>query len=108
MLVLLFDSAQLGGVPVERIRAALSAEGLPAGSTYGPVYTHTLWNVPEDQYRMVEGGCPVTDAACADRAVCVKQTWLLTDVPVVDAMANAIRKVATACVEGRMPEGDDT
>ncbi|MCI5778572.1 MAG: DegT/DnrJ/EryC1/StrS family aminotransferase [Lentisphaeria bacterium] len=44
-----------------RIWAAIEAEGVPFEFNYGPVYRHRLFNLGTEDYRLPEGGCPITE-----------------------------------------------
>ena len=90
--------AELPGVrrvPLERLVEVLNAEGLGAHLTYGPVYTHALWNVAKHMYRFANGGCPVCEYVTRELAICIPQNWLLGDKELIDAIAGAIRKVVS-------------
>ena len=57
----IFDGPEWDNIPTGKIQAALAAEGAPTGRTYGPVYSHMLFNLTPDQYVMPKGGCPVAE-----------------------------------------------
>lgn len=93
-LVLLFDPGKFNGVGLDRLLEILGAEGLGIGKTYGPVYKHTLWNVPSSRFRIADG-CPVCENTCDHAATTIGQTWLLAERPVIEAIAETIKKVVS-------------
>jgi L-glutamine:2-deoxy-scyllo-inosose/3-amino-2,3-dideoxy-scyllo-inosose aminotransferase len=51
-----FDNREFGGVEPGTFRAALRAEGIPADSSYGPVYHTAPWTaVPRSRWRVASG-----------------------------------------------------
>ncbi len=94
--VLLLDPAKLkAGVTIKEVRAALAAEGMPCGiGGYGPVYSHMLWNVGKADYRIHSSA--VVEDTCRNRSLNLFHTWLLTNKPLMKAMARAVRKVMAA------------
>ena len=89
-----FDLAQFNGVSLDRLAEILAAEGLRIGRTYGPVYKHTVWNLPTGEYGMVAGGCGTCDRLCDSEALTIMHCPLLGDKELIEAMAGAVRKVA--------------
>jgi L-glutamine:2-deoxy-scyllo-inosose/3-amino-2,3-dideoxy-scyllo-inosose aminotransferase len=93
--VLLLQPSKLkSGITIKEVKAALDAEGMGCGiGGYGPVYKHMLWSVPKSKFR-IHSNDNVEDT-CSNRALHLMHTWLLTNRPLMRAMANAIRKVMT-------------
>ena len=92
-LGLVFDLAKFNNISLDRLMAILKAEGLWAYMTYGPVYGHMLWNIPEDRYRIPGGSCPATEKAHGT-VLLVDLPWLLGDRELIEGAAAAIRKLA--------------
>jgi perosamine synthetase len=100
-----YQQEQFEGLPRNRFLAALSAEGIPCSSVYGPQYKDGLIEAalssrgfkrafPKerlDRYR-AELRCPGNDQLCQE-AVCFSQTLLLGTKGDMDDIANAIQKV---------------
>jgi dTDP-4-amino-4,6-dideoxygalactose transaminase len=94
-LIFIFDEGPLAEVPSARVREALKAEGLETGGTYGPVYSHMLYNMDASQYRIEGGACPVAENAASARAVYLAHPWLGSDDATVEAIGEIAAKVAT-------------
>jgi dTDP-4-amino-4,6-dideoxygalactose transaminase len=92
--VVIFDEGPLTDVPLSRILEAIQAEGLTMGGTYGSVYQHMLWNIPESQYRIADGGCPVADGVGSQRAAVLPHQWLGADEETIGAIGEILVKVA--------------
>ncbi|MCK5843143.1 MAG: DegT/DnrJ/EryC1/StrS family aminotransferase [Victivallales bacterium] len=90
-LGVIIDDSKLVDKGLDDIREALTEEGLPIGKTYGPVYDHALWSAPKNTYRKED--CSVCDDLCANKVLCLSQAWLLTDAEVMEAIAEAFRRV---------------
>jgi dTDP-4-amino-4,6-dideoxygalactose transaminase len=87
-----FDPAQFNHVNIWQMSAILGAEGLGhAYPTYGPVYKHMLWSMPESAYRKADD-CRVCEAVCDSTLVLMHQ-WLLTDKKMMEAVGTTLRKV---------------
>ncbi|MCD4825096.1 MAG: DegT/DnrJ/EryC1/StrS family aminotransferase [Phycisphaerae bacterium] len=93
-MTIIFDGEQTADVPLERIGNALEAEGLVFPKTYGPVYKHTLYNLPADSYRIDGGSCPVAETICEKHALLLMHQWLASDEKTIDAIGEIIAKVA--------------
>jgi dTDP-4-amino-4,6-dideoxygalactose transaminase len=89
--VVRYDPAAFGGVPVDVFRAALTAEGVPAGPAYGAVYASELWApTPSQAWRVASGA---NAERTNDEAVVINQPMLLgTDDDIADIL-NAVEKV---------------
>jgi L-glutamine:2-deoxy-scyllo-inosose/3-amino-2,3-dideoxy-scyllo-inosose aminotransferase len=94
-LVFIFDEEPCADIPRNVIMAALKAEGLNAGGSYGTVYDHVLFNLPEDSYRIQGGRCEVAEYAATERAVLLPHRWLGTDDATIESVATIIAKVAS-------------
>ena len=93
-LVLIFDSAPLQAVPLSNIVAALNAEGLGCGGTYGPVYKHMLFNMEKNDYRIDGGACPVAEGIGTLRSACISHPVLGNDMQTIRRICTIIAKVA--------------
>jgi len=85
-----YDAAAHGGVPVERFRAALAAEGLSTGASYGPVWEHELWAVPAGEYRVASRDA--TDRVMGEALVFPHQYLLAPEDDLRD-IVDIVRKV---------------
>lgn len=94
--VLLLQPDQLkAGITIRDVQAALQAEGFAGGiGSYGPVYRHKLWSVPKHGYRIHSNA--VVEDTSSNRLLNFNHAWLLTGMPMIRAMAKAVRKVMTA------------
>jgi dTDP-4-amino-4,6-dideoxygalactose transaminase len=86
-----FDLTQFNKVTIGRMAEILIAEGLGVNGTYGPVYKHMLWNLPESMYRKADA-CKTCDDVCSSYLVLSHQ-WLLADKEMMKAIAGTLRKV---------------
>ena len=93
-LVFIADQEPLANIPRELLKEALDAEGLAMAATYGPVYSHMLYNMPKDSYRMPEGGCPVAEHQGTDRAFFLPHQWLQVDEEAAAKIGKMFAKVA--------------
>lgn len=93
-LVLIFDSAPMKDIPLSTIIAALGAEGLGCGGTYGPVYKHILFNMGKNDYRIDGGSCPVAEGIGTLRSVCISHPVLGNDIKTIRKICAIIAKVA--------------
>lgn len=98
-LVLIFDEEPCADISRASITEALKAEGLNAGGSYGPVYDHVLFNLPDGAYRIEGGRCEVTEYAATDRAVVLPHRWLGTGRETIEAVGEIIAKVASGADE---------
>ena len=94
--VLIFDAELMGDLLMVRIMEALSAEGVPygVGCTYGPVYDHMLFNLNDQQYRIAEAGCPVSETVGTKHSLCLAHNWLAGDEQTVRQLGDVLVKVA--------------
>jgi L-glutamine:2-deoxy-scyllo-inosose/3-amino-2,3-dideoxy-scyllo-inosose aminotransferase len=92
-LVLIFDSAPMKDIPLSNIIAALSAEGLGCGGTYGPVYKHILFNMEKNDYRIDGGSCPVAEGIGTLRSACISHPVLGNDMKTIRKICTIIAKV---------------
>ncbi len=93
-LTLLVDLKKFNNISLDRLKEILHAEGLPINKTYGPVYKHNLWSVPKNYYKMTN--CEICENVCNNIALCLGQSWLLTDEKIMKAIANTFKKVLSA------------
>jgi L-glutamine:2-deoxy-scyllo-inosose/3-amino-2,3-dideoxy-scyllo-inosose aminotransferase len=75
----IFDRPPLADVPLDLIVQAAGKEGLELWSTYGSVWKHALWNLPESAYRIAGDGCPVSDSIGTGHCALIPHWWLDTD-----------------------------
>jgi len=96
MFVLLLQPAKLkAGITIKEVQAALAAEGMGCGiGGYGPVYKHMLWSVPKTGFRIHSN--EVVEDVCSNRQLGFSHPWLLTNKPLMKAMANGVSKVMNA------------
>ncbi len=90
----IWDGPAAADIPMERIHKAIQAEGFVSSPTYGPVSTHMLFNLAKSQFRLPEGGCPVTDGIAASRMSGFIHYWLGAEASTVDRIAEIYAKVA--------------
>lgn len=95
-LVFLFDEEPVASVPIERIQEAIHAEGLDLGKTYGPVYQHMLFNMPEERYRIAGNTCPISETTATQHTLVLPHQWLDADEKTIDAIGEILVKVASA------------
>ena len=107
-LVFVFDRDPCREVSREALVEALKAEGLNVGGTYGPVYDHLLFNLPENRYRIENGRCEMAEYAATERALSLSHPWLGSDEETVDLAAEIVAKVAGGAEQLRdwEPESD--
>ncbi|MEI6421817.1 MAG: aminotransferase class I/II-fold pyridoxal phosphate-dependent enzyme, partial [Lentisphaerota bacterium] len=91
--VLIFDSAPMKNIPLSTIIAALGAEGLGCGGTYGPVYKHLLFNMGKNDYRIDGGSCPVAEGIGTLNSVCISHPVLGNDIKTISKICAIITKV---------------
>jgi L-glutamine:2-deoxy-scyllo-inosose/3-amino-2,3-dideoxy-scyllo-inosose aminotransferase len=91
--VLIFDSAPMKDIPLSNIIAALTAEGLGCGGTYGTVYKHLLFNMKKNEYRIDGGSCPVAEDIGTLRSVCITHQHLGNDMAAIKKICTIISKV---------------
>ncbi len=80
------DNRAFGGAPVERIRQALNAEGIPCGGIDGPLYK-TLRPVPKPERR-----CPVAERL-TKQVISLPQSMFLATRKDMDDIVEAVAKV---------------
>ena len=83
-------------VPIERIKEAIQAEGLGLIKTYGPVYQHQLFNLPEARYRIAAETCLISETTATQRALVLLHHWLDADEKTIDAIGEILAKIASA------------
>jgi len=101
-----YHADQFGGLPRDRFLAAVSAEGIPIGRGYNPLYQEPLFRngIRADEcplackfytgamdYTQVR--CPVTERVCAEEGWWIFQSALLAEPSDMDDIAAAITKV---------------
>ena len=92
-LAVIFDGEEVKDIPLARIIEACTAEGLGLGGTYGPVYTHLLFNLAEDEYRIDGGSCPVAEITGTERTAMLSHIYLDCDDETAAKMGDIIAKV---------------
>lgn len=89
-----FDQGALADVPLGTIYQALLAEGFSTcGWTYGVVYRHILFNLPDGAYRIAAGGCPVAEYNGMGRTLILPHQSLGAGDEDIDGIAQALAKV---------------
>jgi L-glutamine:2-deoxy-scyllo-inosose/3-amino-2,3-dideoxy-scyllo-inosose aminotransferase len=96
---MLFDDPEYVDIPIEVIKEALHAEGLPVITAEGPIYRHILFNLTPEEYRIAQV-CSVTELTCA-RLLRLIHPYLGLEMSAVEKMADAIEKVMTRLDELR-------
>ena len=71
---------------------AVNAEGVTCGKTYGPVYGHMLWNLPDKAFRKID--CSIADCVCENHGITMAHSWLLAEKETIVLLAKALKKVA--------------
>jgi L-glutamine:2-deoxy-scyllo-inosose/3-amino-2,3-dideoxy-scyllo-inosose aminotransferase len=94
---MLLKPEELNNISRDEFAEALRAEGLGFNYSYGPVYKHALWNVHPGKFRVEP--CHVCEEICDKKVIVFDQIWLLGDDKLIDAMIEAIKKVAIAFAE---------
>ncbi len=90
-LGMVFEAPFWGKVTLDRLGAALHAEGVRCLEyTYGPVYKHILFNMDAKDYR--QDACPVTEHIC-DRTICIAHFGLYYKENAVK-LSEALHKIA--------------
>lgn len=93
-LGLMFDEGELADVPIGVIREALVKEGFTGlGSVYGPVTDHTLFNLPQSDWR-IAGDCEVTYNLIKNRTLAITHMTLGADIEVAKNNGAILRKIA--------------
>jgi L-glutamine:2-deoxy-scyllo-inosose/3-amino-2,3-dideoxy-scyllo-inosose aminotransferase len=92
IMFFLFDLAKWNNISLNRLMEIFGAEGLGLMGTYGPVYSHALWNIPASGYRKADA-CSTCETLCKERAAGLFHNWLLADKETIEAVAGTIRKV---------------
>jgi L-glutamine:2-deoxy-scyllo-inosose/3-amino-2,3-dideoxy-scyllo-inosose aminotransferase len=92
IMFFLFDLAKFNNISLNRLMEIFGAEGLNLMGTYGPVYKHTLWNIPAGGFRKADE-CSTCETLCKDRAAGIFHNWLLADKETIEAVAATVRKV---------------
>ncbi len=90
-LVFLIDESKRNGKSLDDVIKALRNEGLSLGKTYGSVYKHPLWSVPQNMFR--KENCEIADDICENQALCLTHDWLLTNENVMNGIAEAFRRL---------------
>jgi dTDP-4-amino-4,6-dideoxygalactose transaminase len=106
LVAFLYDRQAFAGVPCNRFVQALSAEGIPAGRGYNPLYREGLfadgWNDDRCPWacRFYKGSaklsdmhCPVTEHVCEDGAFWMGQNTLLGTTADMDDTVEAMLKI---------------
>ena len=90
---IIFDGDGVKDLDRERIIDACLAEGLQLNTTYGPVYTHLLFNLREDEYKIFEGSCPVAETIGAERTAVLPHPYLGCNDETATKIGDIIAKV---------------
>lgn len=98
-MVFIFDRAPMRDIPISTIIAALSAEGMHCSKTYGPVYQHILYNARPSEYRIADGGCPVSEAAGFAHAVTIIHYTLSNSDSNIRKIGEIVKKVVSNVAE---------
>ncbi len=98
-LAFIFDSAPMKDIPQDTIMAALNAEGMACGGTYGPVYKHTLYNALPNEYRIAGGSCPVAEITGTTRTVTVIHYTLSNSKSNIRKIGEIVKKVVSNAEE---------
>ncbi len=91
----IFDGETTQNIPIQVIQKALAAEGLNLGGTYGPVYSHLLFNLRSNDYRIADGGCPVSEHEGTARALMAPHQMLGATEDNIDKIVDIVAKVVT-------------
>jgi L-glutamine:2-deoxy-scyllo-inosose/3-amino-2,3-dideoxy-scyllo-inosose aminotransferase len=94
-LLCIADEGPLAEVPRPVLCKAIEAEGISAGTTYGPVYHHQLYNMPSDTYRIAEGRCPIAEQLGTERAFSLAHQWLDVDAESARMIGRIFAKIAS-------------
>lgn len=94
MFAMIFDEGPLADVPLRNILEASAAEGFPLAGTYGPVYKHTMFNLPADKYRIDGDSCPIAEGLGSQRVAIFVHRWLGSDEETIDVIGKIIAKIA--------------
>ncbi|MBN2494379.1 MAG: aminotransferase class I/II-fold pyridoxal phosphate-dependent enzyme [Deltaproteobacteria bacterium] len=101
-----YDPEAFGGASRDRFVEALCAEGVPAdGDFYVPIYRSPLFPITADRFPAIRErygeridperiDCPVAEKAAYREAVWLHHPLLMADKAEIDAIAEAIRKIA--------------
>jgi dTDP-4-amino-4,6-dideoxygalactose transaminase len=106
LFIFRYDSTRFADVPVRQFVAALSAEGIPVGMGYNPLYQEGMfragWDVARPPFApSVYAGhvdyaathCPVCEYLCTEGSFWMGQSALLASPEDMDDVADAILKV---------------
>jgi L-glutamine:2-deoxy-scyllo-inosose/3-amino-2,3-dideoxy-scyllo-inosose aminotransferase len=88
----MIEPEKLNDASMADFQTRLNEKGVLAGRTYGPVYDHMLWSVPNEMFRKED--CSKADDICANKAFCLGQNWLLADEDLVKALGETIKETA--------------
>lgn len=93
-LIIKYNPEAWAGISRDSLLAAIRAEGLPAGTTYGTVHRHSLWNIPPEQYRIhgewrdaLGASCRVSEEIGTHRSIAVMHSFL-------DLPSDGLQKIA--------------
>jgi len=90
----IFDTPPLVDVPLDLIVEAAAAEGLVLEPSYGSVWKHMLWNLPDNAYRIAEGGCPVSDSIGTGHCALFLHWWLDNDDETLGQIADVFARLS--------------
>ena len=93
-LAVILEDGPLAELPLATVQAALLAEGLPMGGTYGPVYQHVLFNAAPENYRITNGSCPLSEELAKKHTLTLPHHWLGSDQATINAIGDIFEKVA--------------
>lgn len=94
-IAFIFDGTPLERVPIDMLRRALIAEGVPVIRSYGAVPDHLLFNLEEGKdYSLPAEGIAVSRKIGGDRVVMLAHQWLGSSAETLERIADAVEKVA--------------
>lgn len=88
-----FDAEEYQDVPIDRIRDAIHAEGLPITRTWDPVYRFVLFSLPNDSYRLADD-CRVAEHA-ASRILWLLHPYLGISSEITEKIGNVFEKISS-------------
>ncbi|MBD3183107.1 aminotransferase class V-fold PLP-dependent enzyme [Candidatus Poribacteria bacterium] len=88
-----YDSSKFNNKPREKFLEALSAEGIPCSRGYHPLYKHDMFRKPIGGIDYSKINLPVTEKACNEEAVWLKQSTLLGTKEDMDDIITAVKKI---------------
>ena len=94
--VLRYDNSEFDGVPIEKFKKALDAEGIQNFDVYPPIYQNELWHVDLGKFpyanNMRQPECPNADNVYRE-AILLGHHMFLGDKSDMDDVVDSIRKI---------------